>query len=121
MRLVKSGGIKNSVVCRPQALNTHVSTVYEIEAGPRIVSGGMVCTIWLNGCECVKPIPMASSSVGKVQNARRILEAIGVNVVVVNGNSPLVQMSMTVDINVNAVLVKDSFKGSLAVCTDGSG
>lgn len=58
----------------------------------------MIGTIRLKSCEDVQTIIMPSSSIGEINWSARVIETIRIYDVVVDWNSSLVHMGMTIDI-----------------------
>lgn len=92
MILDQNRRVENSVVGRPQGVDGHMSAVREGESSPCIVCGLMIDTVRLDSCESVQAIIMTCRSVGDVQSRIWVIEAIGIDYIIVDRSSSFIEM-----------------------------
>ena len=69
---------------------------------------------YLHGSKSIETIIVSGSTVGEIERGAGIMEAVGINDVVVDGYSSLIKMSMTIDINIYPICVEEILKRCLA-------
>jgi hypothetical protein len=113
VRLVEKCAIEDSIIGRPPSVETHVRAVDECEGGPGIICDCVIGAVRFNCPKGIKTIVVTCCTIGEVHRCSGVVETVGIDHVIVDGNSSLVKMSMPIDIYIDAVLIEETLERGL--------